>query len=310
MTSLNEQELSAAASLWFHSQTQSDLRSGSSANPQGRFDLASGENFNRGFPDVASEVRRELITHDPELRQNTVAEAFDSALKRHTASDIVEELQQLLLRLSSDADTVVDLHSDHDAEPYLYVPTLCSDDGLVFARMLDAKVIILTSPNGTNATFEDASVLPRIKIGETFQGDVPPRFVSTVELRGQRDVAAELAHRDAEAIIQFLGHRGLIAASAEEPADGPTPSTLAVKEADVVPVVAARPGILLFETRLGTVVEKGDPVATLIDPASGERQVLHSPIRGRVFSRTGTRYAVRGVEVVRLAAMEQLSGNE
>jgi predicted deacylase len=272
--------------------------------PEGRFDLASGGNFNRGFPDVAAEVRHDLMSHASLSREDEVAAAIAASLDRHPASNIVEELQQLLLRLSADADTVLDLHSNHDAELFLYAPAPRADEGRLLAMALRAEIVILTSPRHSDATFEDASILPSLVSGSSRQGEAP-RFVSTIELRGQRDVSRDLAAADAEAILRFLRHRGIVAApDADRLSDAASPPLL-VRDKDVVPVMAKRPGILLFETPLGAMVDKGDPVASLIDPGSGGREMLTAPVAGRVFSRTGTRYAVRGVEVVRIAAMER-----
>ncbi len=269
--------------------------------PQGRFDLASGGNFNRGFTDFASDVRRLLMTRDPAKRSSEVGAAFDTVLDRHPPSDIVEELQQLLVRLSSEADTILDLHSNHDGELFLYAPALCADDAQVLARLIGAEIVILTSRKDSDATFEDVSILPRIKIGENFLGQASPRFVATVELRGQRDVSEDFARRDAEAILMFLQERGSLTSPVPGPLNDDNAKPLMVAETDVLPVVAPLPGVLLFATELGALVRQDEVVAVLVEPGSGSRHELRAPVQGRVFSRTGTRYAIRGVEVVRIA---------
>jgi hypothetical protein len=49
-------------------------------------------------------------------------------------------------------------------------------------------------------------------------------------------------------------------------------------------------------------VAEGETVATLIDPLNAERTAVVASKAGPIFSRTGTRYPVTGVELVHIAA--------
>ncbi|MGQ3355452.1 MAG: hypothetical protein ACT6XY_05185 [Phreatobacter sp.] len=268
--------------------------------PQGRFDLASGANFNRGFPDVSAETRRNLPALSPAEREVRTGSDVKRVLRQHPPSDILEELQGVLLRLSCDAETILDLHSNHDAELFVYAPVPGAGEAIILARWMGAPLVITTSGGESGLTFEDASIGAQMNEGRTAPDDAPPPFVATVELRGQRDVSDDLAARDARSLLSFLAYRGALSPDARRlPPEGKEP--LVIQESEVLPVVAPRPGILLFQAELGAIVDENDVVATLIDPASRVRCELRSPARGRIFSRTGTRYAVRGVEVVRVA---------
>ncbi len=261
--------------------------------PEGRFDLASGANFNRGFPDLSTAGA--AAGEDPD----GLAAAIGRALDERPAANVVEDLQHLLLRLGAGAETVLDLHCNHDGELHLFAPEPVLGPGLDLARCLGARLVVASTPDPSDTTFEDASILPALDLA-TRTGKPPRRFACTVELRGQRDVADALAEHDAEAILRFLGRRGTIEGGALT--DAPlAPEPLVVRQDDVAKVTAPCPGILLFHAEIGDEVAAGDPVVTLVDPTDGRRTRLDAPVTGRVFSRTGTRYAVRGVVTARIA---------
>lgn len=97
-----------------------------------------------------------------------------------------------------------------------------------------------------------------------------------------------MAAADAAALIDHLAWRGIINAPA--PAM-PDLSDLATPLAGVDRVRAPVGGVALYHVALGDHVRAGDPVATILDPASGDRHVCHATSDGLVWSRTQCRYA-------------------
>lgn len=89
----------------------------------GRFDLGSGRNFNRDFPDLAQGVQTRLaswsLTDSVGMRQH-VRVAMVEALQDLPANSEVAALRQHLLRLACDADLVLDLHCDDHAILHMY----------------------------------------------------------------------------------------------------------------------------------------------------------------------------------------------
>jgi predicted deacylase len=267
--------------------------------PEGRYDLAGGQNFNRGFPDLSEAVVAALAPQAGGCAAEALGAAIRHALDALTPATMVEELQHRLLRLGAGAETLLDLHCNHDGELHVFASGPVVDQGVLLARCLGARLLLATEPARRDLTFEDAALAPTLRLSEV-AGAQPVRFAATVELRGQRDVADGLAESDCEGILAFLAQRGTIdaAALAERP---PAPAPLVVRQDAVVEIPARRPGVLLFHAEAGESVVRGEAVATLVDPASGARTRLEAPVSGRVFSRTGTRYAVQGVVVARIA---------
>lgn len=135
----------------------------------GRFDHASGQNFNRGFTDVA---------RDP--------------------SPGVAAWQAGLLALAQHADIVLDLHTDDEALPYVYLNAGFWPRAADLAAALGSAVAILWD-GGTGTSFEDGMVLPWVA-----QGGLDGRLASTIELRGQADVDPATAQADADGLYRLL----------------------------------------------------------------------------------------------------------
>ncbi len=102
---------------------------------QGRFEMSSGRNFNRDFPDLLDAVIDsvgERLGSDPAANVALVRQTLRAALDAlPPATSELEGMQRLLYRHACDADLVLDLHCDFEAAIHLYttspVPT-----GLVF----------------------------------------------------------------------------------------------------------------------------------------------------------------------------------
>ncbi|MBD3705654.1 succinylglutamate desuccinylase/aspartoacylase family protein [Klebsiella pneumoniae] len=81
----------------------------------GRFDLASGRNFNRDFPDLAALAQPWLPAESPATRAEYLQQVRDAMQKALAALPVASEVQALrqhLLSLACDADLVLDLHCD------------------------------------------------------------------------------------------------------------------------------------------------------------------------------------------------------
>jgi predicted deacylase len=123
----------------------------------------------------------------------------------------------------------------------------------------------------------------------------------TVELRGEHDVEHALADADAEALVQYLGWRGLVdGAPARLPALACEPTPLAGS----IPVVAPHGGVLVFLRELGDTLRRGEPVAQIVNPADGTAVVLESPTDGVFYARESRRFVPAGTRVAKVAGRE------
>jgi predicted deacylase len=89
--------------------------------PQGRFDLASGENFNRLYSEPSAQVipqLREQLTQDADTNRSLIRQALRSHCQRSGETEL-QSLRQTLHLLALDADLVLDLHCDFAGEVHI-----------------------------------------------------------------------------------------------------------------------------------------------------------------------------------------------
>ena len=157
---------------------------------QGRFHLGTRINFNRDFPLLAR----------PDA-------ALLPAPKLDATAD--QRLKRRLVELSMGHDIVLDLHCDDEGVPYLYVPKAlwpAMED--CAAAMGVAAVVLWDGPGG--GAFEEAAIHPYLQLPKDEAG-LARRVVTTVELRGLRDVETAFADADAAGLYRLLAVRGVIA---------------------------------------------------------------------------------------------------
>ena len=88
----------------------------------GRFDAASGKNFNRHFLQFTSlvEQAKDALGADPRENREIVRRLVRDELERQKPLTEYESLQLELLKLSYDADVVIDLHCSLEAVMHVY----------------------------------------------------------------------------------------------------------------------------------------------------------------------------------------------
>ncbi len=240
---------------------------------QGRFDVYSRINFNRSFPLPGG------WTYD---------EKTGSA---------VEFLKSMLMELSADADIVLDLHCDDEGPVYLYVPEACWPSAAPLSAALHAAAVLTWKGDG-GGTFEEAIV--RRWLHEAKGGPIPGKVVSTVELRGMRDVSPETGKTDAEGLMRYL-----VAVGAVKAAVKPSPVTTSrlVRDQEFVDLVRApAPGMILFHVLPGQNVKAGQLLAEIVMSAGdpGGTHEIRAHRNGFLLTRRSRRYARRGDAIVKI----------
>jgi len=276
----------------------------------GRFDFASGHNFNRHYADLVPRACELLEAELPGGAAPSVAIVRD-ALRRacaevHIESEL-ESLRKVLLGLAIDADVVLDLHCDNEAVLHLYTSTPSWPDVEPLARLLGARAVLTTTMSGDDPFDEACSMVwPRIaeELGQRLGRPVslPDACVAvTVELRGEADVRHELAEADARRLLEYLACRDLIAGAPQALPPmlcAPTPLE------GSIPVVAPHGGVVVFLRELGEVVRRGDSLVEIVDPQTGDASTLPSPTDGVFYARESRRYALAGIRVAKVAGRE------
>ncbi|WP_337268094.1 succinylglutamate desuccinylase/aspartoacylase family protein [Oryzifoliimicrobium ureilyticus] len=246
---------------------------------QGRFDLGSRNNFNRDFPLISISEKASLTK---ELDRLTAI----NRLKRH------------LLSMALDADLVLDLHCDDESLQYAYIDSAFWPEASDLAASLDMQAVLLS--DGESSAFEEAvSYAWKTEVPGARKSRLPGKLSVTLELRGRRDVDADLARKDAEGLLRFLALRGLVKEDVvSHDFAGP-----ALPLDNVEMIRAPEPGVVLFHHPIGKYVQAGDVVATLLTKpgfADGEHEV-RAPQAGLILTRVSARAVRRGGDLMKIA---------
>jgi predicted deacylase len=230
----------------------------------GRFHDATGHNFNRGFDQSTAMTR---------------------------PSTNVQEWQKSLVQLTAGAEVMLDLHTDDESLPYLYVHRSFAARGRELAAAMKMDVAIIWDDGG-DGSFEETIIAPWLRDGVTARN-----MAATLELRGQGDVNDRFAEQDAEGLYAWLCNSGVID-EASTVSDWP----VEVKDMEQMEtILSPQPGVLIFEKELGDFVEEGQRFARILgrpgDPSS--EVVLHAEQAGRMVTRYRDRLISQGAVVAK-----------
>jgi uncharacterized protein len=269
----------------------------------GRFEMNSGHNFNRNFHDLAALIAPRIegkLSGNSDENKLAVRREMRAVLDEQTPHTELESQRLALQKLSYDADVVLDLHCDLDSALHLYTNPEVWNDVEPLARYLDSKASLLAL-NSVGNPFDEIHSFCwsdlRSKFGDRFP--IPNGGISvTVELRSQHDVSYEFAESDAQGIVNYLMHRGVI--------DAPAPSMPALSYpatplAGAEPIVAPVSGVLVFRTKVGAMVEAGEAIADVVDPLTDTVTTLKCTTSGVIYARHIARFTTAGMEVARVA---------
>jgi len=275
----------------------------------GRFEFDTSQNFNRHYPDLAEAVFESLRTRlgaDAAANVATVRAAVTRWLNDWQPATELESLRRELLRLSHDADVVIDLHCDWEAVLHLYCEEACWAPLEPLARLTGARAVLLARDSGGGPFDECLSGLwwqlaERLRAAG-LSHPLPQGCASTtLELRGEIDVSHGLAQADAKALMAYLCHLGVVGGDRPAlPAPLCQPTPLSGSETLHTPV----PGVVVYRARPGDLLAAGDPVADVIDPTAPGQARVHTvcaSVSGVLYATVAQRYAVAGGELGKIA---------
>ncbi|MEM7210150.1 MAG: succinylglutamate desuccinylase/aspartoacylase family protein [Pseudomonadota bacterium] len=278
---------------------------------QGRFFTESGKNFNREFPEISGPIAQrvsEQLTNDAAHNVDLIRAAAREILAATIPLDALGFLRHALFSRSVDADYVLDLHCDDEANLYFYTLPELWQDFRDLAAFMRCESVLLAEAD-PSIPFDEANSALWQRLAQRFpEHPIPLACKSTtLELRGDRDVDDETAHRDALGIFQYLQSRGVIAGDAP-----PVPELEceATPFSGVGQVIARHAGIVSFFREPGEVVSKGELLANLtpLEPFSPATELI-APVSGVMYSRTRERYAYSGKVVCEVAGRAPLNEN-
>jgi len=274
--------------------------------PLGRYELESGQNFNRWFVDLSEEVGNAiegLLGDDPQHNLQLIRSSLRNALARQTAATQLQSQRLTLQRLACDADMVLDLHCDFEAVTHLYTTPEAWPQVEPLARYIGADASLLATDSG-GQSFDECFTLLWWQLKERFgeHVEIPlGSFSVTVELRGQGDVYHPLASADCQALIDYLIHFGAIAGEPVSLPELPYPAT---PLAGVEPVATPVGGLLVFTAVPGQYLQAGQLIAEVIDPILDRVTPIHCTAAGLMYARSLRRMATAGMVIAHVAVTE------
>lgn len=277
--------------------------------PMGRFEMDTGENFNRNYPELAAAIWptvRAQLGADAQHNVRIVRQAIGDYLAQWNPPSELESLRKTLLSLSYDADMVLDLHCDCESVIHLYCEEACWSAVEPVAQFLACKTALLAKDSGGNPFDECLSGvwwrLAEMLQAEGLASPLPQGCNSTtIELRGELDVHHRWAQADAHAIAQYLQWLGVVRSEDGASVTPPPLSCQATPLSGSQTLFAPAPGVIAYAVEPGAVVAVGDLVVEVIDPIEQKTHRVLAEVAGVFYARINYRYVHTGGELGKIA---------
>ena len=281
----------------------------------GRYDLLGRDNFNRNWLDLSSAVAQRVGGKLGRNAGDNIAMIRKAARAALAGMRPVNELQTLrveVMKLSVDADIVLDLHCDAEAVLHLFISRQdWPGPAHALAADIGAAATLYNDPYPESLTFSGVNSALWARLARMVPtANIPQACLSaTIEYRGQHDVNHGFGEADARNLYRFLVRRGIISGRA-----GKLPRLTA----NATPIggmdvgYAPRTGMLVYHVPKGSKVRKGTPVCEVIDPSDARgtkaRVQIVARTDGVLFSRKPDgRLAWPGSVVFRIAGPKLLT---
>ena len=278
----------------------------------GRYELGSGQNFNRGFVDHAealAERVRDRLGADGDANIRAIRQEWRALLAEQPPTSELASLRRHLMAQALDADIVLDLHSASEALMHLYFGAARWPDGADLSAELGSAATLLAADSG-GEPFDEVFGNIWAKLRKALGPDHPipdAAMSATMECRGHADVSDELAAGDAQALLRFLMRRGAVAGD-PGPLPGPRCEATPLDAVDVL--TAPVGGCLVYKVALGTHVRSGDIVAEIVDPLAEppapQRTAIRSATDGVLYQRRMLRHVRPGQSCGKIAGRQTL----
>jgi predicted deacylase len=277
----------------------------------GRYDIQTGVNYNRRWPDLYPLIADALagkLGDDARANIAAIRVAVAAWIDAQRPATAIQQLRLLVLKSAVASDIVLDLHCDDDSLKHIFTsPELMP--GLQDLADWMGVAATLTAEDSGGGSFDE--VLPSLYRKARLANPGYPIPIgaeaATLEYRGAADSFDVLGQADAAGLFGFFAARGLIAADPgprSQPAPGPTP----FEATEVLRVDA--PGLLAYRVELGDRVTSGQPIADLIAMDGPDAFIARRPILagtdGFVLSRVSGKYVRRGASIAKIVGTEIL----
>lgn len=277
----------------------------------GRYDIETGVNYNRRWPDLYPRVADQIagrLGQDAKANIALIRQAVLDWIDTQRPQTAIQHLRLLVLRSAAAADIVLDLHCDDDSLKHIFTsPELMP--GLQDLADWMGVAATLTAEDSGGGSFDEVLPLLYRKARLANPGHPIPNGAetATLEYRGRADSFDSIGAEDAAGLFGFLAGRGLVAADPGTPPP-PAPAPTPFEATEVLRVDAA--GLLAYRVELGDRVQKGQPIADLIAMDGPDAFIGRTPMvagtDGFVLSRVMGKYVTRGAAIAKIVGTEVL----
>ena len=278
---------------------------------QGRYDVPSGVNFNRSWPNLFTAIEKDLDIHLGADESENIAAIRCAILKWIDAQAPVsarDQVRLFVLREAVTADYIFDLHCDDLALVHIFSGPHCNPQIQKLGAWMRASAIMTAEDSG-GASFDEVVPLLWINAGKKYPHlPIPiPVIACTLELRGKPDVSDHFGKQDASGLYGYFQSEGLI-----------TDELIGVPGATVEPTLltatevlrVSQAGLLSYKVELGDIVEKGQAIADLIslegDGAFIDKYPITAGTDGLVISMNLHKYVWPGCSIAKIVGRNPL----
>lgn len=277
----------------------------------GRFELASGRNFNRGWPALGKALEQRIgaqLGNDPEANRSLIRRAISDVLGEITSSTKIDALYLALAREAFDSDLVLDLHCDDEGLMHMFARPEIAGELSDVAAEIGCRAVF-SQPASGGSTFAEASAEPWLHLAAAFpEKQIPIGCLSaTVELRGFVDIDDRLACSDAAGLVNSLRRRGYLAGLAS-PVPAPLCDITGFDACDIVRTPDF--GVIVYRVELGDEVESGQPIADIVRPGvvgNEARVTVRSRAKGTVITRRLKKLVAANQVIAKIAGSAALA---
>lgn len=260
----------------------------------GRFDLSTGDNFNRQYFLVTRDMdwsRWKKYRAEDELFRDFRAFLKKSIQARSNQPHSYSESLALKLQtLSIDYDLCLDLHCANQSVRHCYVPAYAKDDAAYFNIPFH-----ILMPNKFGGAMDEVFFNPWWTLAEQIHCSIPVQSF-TLEL-GNHELASESQSlKDLDGILNYLRHMGVVSGRAKK-----VKAPVRCEQKNYKVVYAPVGGITDWIAPLGKKVRKGQLLAKILYFAKTPVEVpILSPVDGIPILNHSSAVVNQGAELVKL----------
>ncbi len=281
----------------------------------GRFDLASGQNHNRGWelltPAVVAEIET-VLSDDATANVAHIRRIVGAAVAAREPATVLEQFRKEILLLSHDADIVFDIHCDDESGRHLFIIPEQWPDWEDIARA-SRSMVALTAADSGGGSYDECLSTVWTRLQARFPDHPIPLAcpAATFEYAGRGDVEDDVAAEDAQHLFSVLCSRGFINMAPTPLPDIQVPG-LPLEATDMLRTSV--PGILTYRVAVGDQVIKGQHVADIIDPTELDpaqaRTPIHATTDGFVLSRRTRKLMFPGESIMKIVGRVVLENRQ